>query len=78
MANFTHVPDKLYAYTLQVRYMFYELLNIKDRITVSTEAFEDVGVESNNSKIAEQIKSSLSDRISHLHYGKHFITGFAI
>lgn len=61
MANFTHVPDKLYAYTLQVRYMLYELLNVKSKITVSTEAFEDVGVETNNSKIAEQIKSSLSD-----------------
>jgi hypothetical protein len=53
----THVPDKLYGYTVQIRYMMYELISLDLKKIVSTEALEDVAVESSTETIVEQIKS---------------------
>lgn len=59
----THVPDKVYAYSLQVRHMMYELLDCKDGDAVSVEVFDDIGVEkSDGTKEAIQAKSALSSR----------------
>jgi hypothetical protein len=57
----THVPDKLYAYTLQIRHMMYELISLDLDKIVSTEAYEDVAVEDANQMTVEQIKSVQSD-----------------
>jgi len=61
MAGNTHVPDKLHGYTLQVRHMMCELISLDLEKIVSVEALEDVAVESENSVVAEQIKSVQSD-----------------
>lgn len=59
----THVPDKVYAYSLQVRHMMYELLDCKDGDAVSVEVFDDIGVERlDGTKEAIQAKSALSNR----------------
>lgn len=58
----THVPDKLYGYGMQVRQMLYELLRCEVDAVVSVEKFDDVGVETLESKEAIQTKSALSDR----------------
>lgn len=57
MAGNTHVPDKLHGYTLQVRHMMCELISLDLERVVSVEALEDVAVESEESVVAEQIKS---------------------
>ena len=57
MAGNTHVPDKLHGYTLQVRHMMCELISLNLEKIVSVEALEDVAVESEDSVVAEQIKS---------------------
>lgn len=58
----THVPDKVYAYSLQIRHSMYELLKASPTDIISIEVFEDVGVESEHgTKKAIQLKSSLSD-----------------
>lgn len=61
MAGNTHVPDKLYGYTLQVRHMMNELISLDLEQIVSVEAFEDVAIESEDGVIVEQIKSVQSD-----------------
>ena len=61
MAGNTHVPDKLYGYTLQVRHMMYELISLDLEKVVSVEALEDVAIESKDSVVAEQIKSVQSN-----------------
>ncbi len=59
----THVPDKVYAYSLQIRHMMYELLDCKDGDAVSVEVFDDIGVERSDGTIeAIQAKSALSSR----------------
>lgn len=59
----THVPDKVYAYSLQVRHMMYELLDSKDGDAVSVEVFDDIGVEKADGTVeAIQAKSALSNR----------------
>lgn len=59
----THVPDKVYAYSLQIRHMMYELLNCKDGDAVSVEVFDDIGIERADGTIeAIQTKSALSNR----------------
>lgn len=59
----THVPDKVYAYSLQVRHMMYELLDCKEGDAVSVEVFDDIGVEkSDGTREAIQAKSALSNR----------------
>ncbi len=59
----THVPDKVYAYSLQVRHMMYELLDCKEEDAVSVEVFDDIGVEkADGTKDAIQAKSALSSR----------------
>lgn len=60
MSGNTHVPDKLEGYLLQVRHALFELIPSEDRI-VSVEAFDDVAVETEDTIIAEQTKSVLSD-----------------
>ena len=55
--NNTHVPDKLYGYTLQVRQMMNELITLELDKVVSTEALDDVAVEAQNITTFEQIKS---------------------
>ncbi|MFJ7663905.1 ABC-three component system protein [Lysinibacillus sp. NPDC097162] len=58
----THVPDKVYAYSIQVKHALYELIQNNGVKNVSVEVFEDVGVETlDNSKKAVQMKSSLSN-----------------
>lgn len=57
----THVPDKVYAYSLQVRHMLYELLDCSDSDTVSVEVYDDIAVEKEDGSIeAVQLKSVLS------------------
>jgi hypothetical protein len=59
----THVPDKVYAYSLQVRHALYELLNCSEGEIVSIEVFDDVAVKEEDGSIkATQIKSVLSDK----------------
>ena len=60
MSGNTHVPDKLEGYLLQVRHALFELISLDNRI-VSVEAFDDVAVETQETIIAEQTKSVLSD-----------------
>ena len=60
MSGNTHVPDKLEGYLLQVRHALFELISLDDRI-VSVEAFDDVAVETDDTIIAEQTKSVLSN-----------------
>ncbi|MGG4179287.1 ABC-three component system protein [Virgibacillus pantothenticus] len=58
----THVPDKVYAYSLQVRHALYELLNCKDNDTVSIEVLDDVSIKKDDGKVeAIQLKSVLSN-----------------
>ncbi|MGE7934058.1 ABC-three component system protein [Viridibacillus arvi] len=58
----THVPDKVYAYSIQVKHALYELIQGNGVKNVSVEVFEDVGVEMlDNSKNAVQMKSALSN-----------------
>lgn len=60
LAN-THVPDKVYAYSLQIRHSFYELLECNKDDVVSIEVLDDVGLHrSNGIDEAIQIKSVLS------------------
>jgi len=61
MADNTHVPDKLHAYTLQVRHMMHELISLDLSRVVSIEALDDVAVEANGMVIPIQIKSVQSD-----------------
>ena len=56
-----HVPDKVYAYTLQVRYMLYNLMKASLEDVISLEAFGDNAVQSSDGAIdSQEIKSSLS------------------
>lgn len=57
----THVPDKVYAYNLQIRHALYELLKCNFNESVSIEVYEDVAVHENNGddKLV-QLKSALS------------------
>lgn len=63
MGDKTHVPDKLHAFTLQVRHLMYELISIDLERIVSIEAYDDIAIEDTNKGniIAEQIKSVLSN-----------------
>lgn len=61
MVSSTHVPDKLYGYTLQVRHAMYELISLDLENVVSVEALEDVAVELTDNIVAEQLKSVQSD-----------------
>lgn len=58
----THVPDKVYAYSLQVRHSLYELLRCSTDDVVSIEVLEDVAVEKKDGSVkATQVKSVLSE-----------------
>ena len=56
----THVPDKVYSFTLQIRHMLYELISLDSKSIVSTEAYDDVAVDTGSSITAIQIKSTQS------------------
>ncbi len=57
----THVPDKVYAYTLQIRYMLYNLIGALIDDVISVEAFDDNAVQSSDDTIdLQQIKASTS------------------
>ncbi|WP_310832314.1 ABC-three component system protein [Paenibacillus pedocola] len=57
----THVPDKVYAYSLQVRHVLYELLSCSGNDVVSIEVLEDVAIEREDGTTdAIQLKSVLS------------------
>lgn len=57
----THVPDKVYAYSLQVRHALYELLDCTGNDIVSIEVFDDIAIEKDDgSTKAIQLKSVLS------------------
>jgi len=61
LAN-THVPDKVYAYSLQVRHALYELQNCSSNDIVSVEVLEDVAIEKSDGTVnAIQLKSVLSN-----------------
>ncbi|QZN77672.1 ABC-three component system protein [Paenibacillus sp. DR312] len=61
LAN-THVPDKVYAYSLQVRHALYELQSCSSNDIVSVEVLEDVAVVKSNGTVdAIQLKSVLSN-----------------
>lgn len=58
----THVPDKVYAYSLQVRHALFELLDCSDTEMVSIEVFDDIAIEKDDGSIeAVQLKSVLSN-----------------
>lgn len=58
----THVPDKVYAFSLQVRHSLYELLRCSTDDVVSIEVLEDVAVEKKDGSVkATQVKSVLSE-----------------
>ncbi|MFO1442053.1 hypothetical protein KDN24_02205 [Bacillus sp. Bva_UNVM-123] len=58
----THVPDKVYAYSLQVRHALFELLDCTDSEIVSIEVFDDIAIEKDDGSIeAVQLKSVLSN-----------------
>jgi len=61
MSDRTHVPDKLQGYLIQVRHMLYELISLDLEHIVSIEAYDDIAIETEDSIIAEQIKSVTSD-----------------
>ena len=61
LAN-THVPDKVYAYGIQIHQMLYELLNCDIDCVVSVEKIDDIGIENEDYKIAIQMKSTLSNK----------------
>ncbi len=62
LAN-THVPDKVYAYSLQISHALYELLNCSTDDIVSIEVLDDVAVQKSNDCVeATQVKSVLSNR----------------
>ncbi|QWU13192.1 hypothetical protein SAMN04487895_11726 [Paenibacillus sophorae] len=57
LAN-THVPDKVYAYTLQVKHALYELQKCSGNDVVSVEVLEDVAVEKSDGTVkAIQVKN---------------------
>lgn len=61
----THVPDKVYAYMIQIHHMLYELVDCHHGDSVSIEVLDDNGVVRENGTVdAIQIKSATSERNS--------------
>ncbi len=58
--NQTHVPDKVYSFTLQIRHMLNELINAKEGDIISLEALDDVAIENNGENELIQIKNVIS------------------
>ena len=61
MIDKTHVPDKLEGYLLQTRHALFELISHDSNRVVSVEAYDDVAFENDDTLVAEQLKSVLSD-----------------
>ena len=61
MIDKTHVPDKLEGYLLQTRHALFELISHDSSRVVSVEAYDDVAFENDDTLVAEQLKSVLSD-----------------
>ncbi|RYD01840.1 hypothetical protein N752_28115 [Desulforamulus aquiferis] len=79
----THVPDKVYAYSLQVRHALYELISCSENEFVSIEVFDDVATERNDGSIkATQIKVCSQTKTLYLieqwTFGKHCIIGYKL
>lgn len=73
----THVPDKLYAYTLQIRYMIYNLIDALIDDVISVEEYDDNAVEYLNGTIdLQQIKSSTSNNNPIANRSKDFWKSF--
>jgi hypothetical protein len=57
----THVPDKVYSYTLQVNHMLYELIDAGEGDVISIEALDDIALHKIDGSIeVQQVKSVLS------------------
>lgn len=58
--NQTHVPDKVYSFSLQIRHMLNELIKAQPDDIISLEALDDVAIQNNEENELIQIKSSIS------------------
>ncbi len=58
--NQTHVPDKVYSFTFQIRHMLNELIKAKEGDIISLEALDDVAIENNGENELIQIKNVIS------------------
>lgn len=58
--NQTHVPDKVYSFSLQIRHMLNELIKAQPGDIISLEALDDVAIQNNEENELIQIKSSIS------------------
>jgi len=58
--NQTHVPDKVYSFSLQIRHMLNELIKAQPDDIISLEALDDVAIQNNEKNELIQIKSSIS------------------
>ncbi len=58
--NQTHVPDKVYSFSLQIRHMLNELIKAQPDDIISLEALDDVAIQNNKENELIQIKSSIS------------------
>ncbi len=56
----THVPDKVYSFTLQVRHMLNELIKAKEGDIISLEALDDVAIQNSGENELIQIKNVIS------------------
>lgn len=57
----THVPDKVYSYTLQVKHILYELIDANDGDVISIEALDDIASHKIDGSVeVQQVKSVLS------------------
>lgn len=56
----THVPDKVYSFSLQIRHMLNELIKAQPNDIISLEALDDVAIQNNEKSELIQVKSSIS------------------
>lgn len=56
----THVPDKLFAYTLQIKHMLYELIDADKDDIISIEFLDDVAIQNDDKNELVQLKNSIS------------------
>ena len=51
--NQTHVPDKVYSFSLQIRHMLNELIKAQPGDIISLEALDDVAIQNNEENESE-------------------------
>lgn len=56
-AKQTHVPDKVYSFSLQIRHMLNELIKAQPNDIISLEALDDVAIQNNEKSELIQVKS---------------------